>query len=138
MLRTDSFAIETAPETARVIRTVRGVALSPDATPTLVWEISGRDVEFSPDGRHVAWEELHHEVFPDGVRYSERWPSLVIGDAKTMRPRFRVRSATLAYGDDYVGSHWLADSSGVVAAVRAEGADEGLPDGTDGVRRRPR
>jgi hypothetical protein len=57
----------------------------------------------SPDGRWVAWEE----------RLSEMTQAVVVADAATLAPRFRVLSATLCYWG-YGFADWLADSSGLI------------------------
>jgi hypothetical protein len=59
----------------------------------------------SPDGSLVAWEDDLYGVAP----------SVVVADAQTLQPRFRVKGATLCYPDiATLGGRWLADSSGVV------------------------
>ena len=73
--------------------------------------------DLSPDGLHAAWVE-------GGIWYGEsgfwgRWPGgVVVADTETGDPIFRVRAATLVYGDWLGGSRWLASGDGVVMRVR--------------------
>jgi len=83
-------------------------------------------VDFSPDGRLVAWEQVEREVVPEGMTFSETWFSVVVADAETLEPIFRVRGASLRYGDWLTDSRWLANSSGFVVAIRPNDAGEGF------------
>lgn len=71
----------------------------------------------SPDGRYVAWQDgqpvfikyREHEYVPE-----QPWPSVVISDAETCEPLFRVRSAHLhGHGDRW----WLSNSAGIVVGM---------------------
>lgn len=71
----------------------------------------------SPDGRYVAWQDgqpvfikyREHEYVPE-----QPWPSVVISDAGTCEPLFRVRSAHLHWrGDQW----WLSNSEGIVVGM---------------------
>ena len=75
----------------------------------------------SPDGRYVAWldgglVEVHHV----GVLIHENpWPSVVIADAVTCDPLFRVRSA---HTHEFLwGAAWLSNSEGFVVGVHDAG-----------------
>jgi hypothetical protein len=81
--------------------------------------------DFSPDGKMVALTQIEREVHDaqtDDIGRVEQWPSVVVADAETFEPLFRVRGASLSYGDFLSDSRWLADSSGVVVKVLAEDA----------------
>ena len=76
----------------------------------------------SPDGRYVVREE----GAPVGIAYNEDWvptadpwPSVVIADARTCEPLFRIRSALVGprWFPESSGGSWLADSSGYVLDV---------------------
>lgn len=71
----------------------------------------------SPDGRYVAWQDgqpvfikyREHEYVPE-----QPWPSVVISDAGTCEPLFRVRSAHLHWrGDQW----WLSNGEGIVVGM---------------------
>ncbi|MYH41605.1 MAG: hypothetical protein F4150_07590 [Chloroflexi bacterium] len=72
----------------------------------------------SPDGRYVAWQE----GFPDGHKWHGRppedrpWSRVVIADADTCEPVFRVLSAYTYQG--LWEAQWLANSDGFVVGVR--------------------
>ena len=73
--------------------------------------------KISPDGRYVAWLvggyviQDHHGPVPR----ADPWPSVVIADAATCTPLFRVRSArTHELGWD---ADWLSNSAGFVIRV---------------------
>ena len=73
--------------------------------------------KISPDGRYVAWlvggyvVQDHHGPVPR----ADPWPSVVIADAATCTPLFRVRSArTHELGWD---ADWLSNSAGFVIRV---------------------
>ncbi len=83
--RTDSFDVGFTPETATITRTVRAIQVNEGSEPRFAWSLGARHVDFSPDGRLLIWEELQHEVFPDVIRYSERWPSLVVPTLRRAR-----------------------------------------------------
>ncbi|HOG48264.1 MAG TPA: SH3 domain-containing protein [Anaerolineae bacterium] len=63
----------------------------------------------SPDRRWVAW----------GEALSDAVPAVVVADAATLTPRFRVVGASLCFWD-YGGGQWLADSSAFVVRTGAE------------------
>ena len=69
----------------------------------------------SPDGRYVAWQDgqpvfiLYHDYIPE-----QPWPSVVISDAETCEPLFRVRSAFLNW---FAYQWWLSNSEGIVVAT---------------------
>ena len=75
----------------------------------------------SPDGRYVAWL-VGGDVARSHVGVLARedpWPSVVIADAATCAPLFRVRSA---YTYDFSwGADWLPTSDGFVVGVRDGG-----------------
>ncbi len=78
--------------------------------------------ELSPDGRYVAqqqggsvWFHAHMQPLP---RVENPWPSVIVADAATCEPLFRVRSAhtwrlRTLWGDTV----WLSNSEGFVVAV---------------------
>ncbi len=79
---------------------------------------------FSPDGRLVVLQgSLHEEPVldpGDGIA----WPFVLVADADTGEPRFRVKGAALCYGDSgpnglRTGRRWLADSSGILVATKS-------------------
>ena len=71
----------------------------------------------SPDGRYVAWQDgqpvfikyREHEYVPE-----QPWPSVVISDAGTCEPLFRVRSAHLHWHGD---RWWLSNGEGIVVGM---------------------
>ncbi|MYA20611.1 MAG: hypothetical protein F4Z25_10235 [Chloroflexi bacterium] len=71
----------------------------------------------SPDGRYVAWQE----GFPDGHKWHGQYPEtrpwnrVVIADADTCQPIFRVLSAYTYQG--LWEAQWLANSEGLVVGV---------------------
>jgi DNA-binding CsgD family transcriptional regulator len=85
-------------------------------------------IYFSPDGRYVAWEEYLRPTRAIAYGTWDRWPTLVIADARTAEPLVRIRSAAVIYGDMLLGNRWLADSSAIVAMVRGEALPEALDD----------
>ncbi len=82
---------------------------------------------FSPNGKLVArGGSLRVDSVPIlaiGSRID--WPVVVVADADTGEPRFRVRGAALCYGDIGSGEagsgrrRWLADSSGILVATKS-------------------
>ena len=77
-----------------------------------------RSMVHSPDGRHVAWMERGAWVGFYDVQ--EVWPSVVVADAETGEPLFRVRSASLQYevATDRTGADWLANGDGLILQTR--------------------
>ena len=71
----------------------------------------------SPDGRYVAWQDgqpvfikyREHEYLPE-----QPWPAVVISDAETCEPLFRVRSAHLHW---FGNRWWLSNSEGIVVGM---------------------
>ena len=77
----------------------------------LPWDQRWRDI--SPAGRYAAWQESGIIEGDGGV--SGTGPAfVVIADMETGDPVFRVRSASLGYGDWLGGSRWLASGEGLV------------------------
>ena len=73
----------------------------------------GGDV--SPNGRYViSTAFMRMVVGEEDAVGGEYWPAVIVSDTASGAPVFRVRSATLAYGDNLGGSRWLPDSSGFV------------------------
>ncbi len=79
----------------------------------------------SPSGRYMAWEE---QLPLSGTLRGETWPSVVIASTDGA-PLFRIRSASLIFGDNLAATRWLPDSSGVVVQIRDDSATTtgGLP-----------
>lgn len=79
----------------------------------------GGDV--SPNGRYVASTTWMRFVVgqEDGIS-GEQWPAVVVSDTGTGEPLFRVRSASLDYGDGLLGSRWSPDSSGFIIQTGPE------------------
>jgi hypothetical protein len=78
------------------------------------------DLYFGPplsaDGRFLVRDEhLRYTGGGGGIAGGERWPAATLYRADGT-PVFRVRSATVLYGDWLIG-RWLADSSAFTAAV---------------------
>ena len=87
---------------------------------------SCRGGQLSPDGRYVVWQEgAPVEIFfdEDWVPTASPWLSVVIADAHTCEPRFRVRSALKSARSGYPGGSWLSDSSGYVFVFDDGGSD---------------
>lgn len=80
----------------------------------------------SPSGQHVAWEE---RLPLSGTSRGDSWPSVVVASIGGGSLPYRIRSASLTFGDNLASTRWLADSSGFVVQVR----DESAPDGPAGV-----
>ena len=71
--------------------------------------------DISPDGRFVASTTWMRFVIGQSDGDSgEQWPAVVVSDTATGEPLFRVKSATLDYGDGLLGSRWYPDSSGFI------------------------
>ena len=107
-----------------------GEELSRVTTPeAALAEASVIAVSHSPDGRYVAWQQagLHIGFY----EASEAWPSVVVADAGTGEPLFRVRSASLQFLD----GGWLPGGDGLV--LRTVPAEYGQA-GAMLVRIRPR
>ena len=68
----------------------------------------GRTYAFSPDERLVAWQE----------QLSHLTQAVVVADAATLAPRFRVSGGSLCFYDIGFGD-WLADSSGLIVRTSA-------------------
>ena len=110
-------------------------AAVPAPRPACFGEFPGK---LSPDGRYTA--ELvgrPYRVYPNDIDPLDHpWPSVVIADAETCAPIFRVRSA---YTNQFAWSaEWLSTSEGfvigvlggrVIARVLPEPALEPLPEG---------
>ena len=62
----------------------------------------------SPDGRLIAWEE----------HPSQLTQAVIVADAATLAPRFRVLGATLCF-HDFGSGDWLADSSALIVRTGA-------------------
>ena len=77
-----------------------------------------RIVTHSPDGRHVVWME--RGVWVGFYEVQEAWPSVVVADAETGEPLFRVRSASLQsqVASDRTGADWLASGDGLILQTR--------------------
>lgn len=90
---------------------------------------------FTWDGKELPWDERWEDLSPDGLHAAwveggvwdadsglwGHWPSVVVvADAVTGEPIFRVRSASLVYGDFLGGSRWLASGDGIVMRVRGD------------------
>ncbi|MDE2695745.1 MAG: SH3 domain-containing protein [Chloroflexota bacterium] len=71
----------------------------------------------SPDGRYVAWLDggPAFTKYVGFARLDDPWPSLVIADAATCVPLFRVRSART--GELWWNAEWLATSEGIVVGT---------------------
>ena len=72
----------------------------------------------SPDGRYVASQQGDGHI---GKRHGhdqarDPWSAVVIADARTCEPLFRVRSAYLTSGPWY--GQWLSNSDGIVVGVQ--------------------
>ena len=72
----------------------------------------GGDVSFN--GRYVASTTWMRFVLGQEDGGGEQWPAVVVSDTATGQPLFRVKSATLDYGDGLLGSRWNPDSSGFI------------------------
>ncbi len=90
------------------------------------YSVDGKSVHLSPDGKLIAWENsLHWDSVPvGGIGSALDWPTIVVADAASGEPRFRVRGGAFCYGDVFfadeaLGRRWLADSSAVFFATRA-------------------
>lgn len=94
--------------------------LPPTPSPETCWggpSWPGQIRMLSPDGRYVAWQDgqpvfikyREHEYIPE-----QPWPSVVISDAETCEPLFRVRSAFLNW---FAYQWWLSNSEGIVVAT---------------------
>lgn len=73
---------------------------------------------FSPDGKLFAYDEAQRLVRGEADGPSDYWPNVVVADGMTGAPKLRVHSASLWYGDGLGFLRWLADSSGLVVAIR--------------------
>ena len=91
----------------------------------------------SPDGRYAAWLVGGHVANNHGgveIR-EDPWPSVVIADAATCAPLFRVRSAyTYELGWN---AEWLSNSEGFVVGVRDGGYLIARPHSTPSLVRLP-
>ncbi len=77
-------------------------------------------VFLSPDGSLAAGELVLFTTV-GGSRRFEPTSTVLVVDGATGRPRFRIRSARLNYGDELGGDRWLADSSALVVQTRTGG-----------------
>ena len=77
----------------------------------------GAPALLDPAGELVAWQEWLHVDLGLPAQAAQLWPAVVVADAVTRHPRFRVLSAQLDYGSG-TGNRWLGDSSGVLAHLR--------------------
>ena len=73
--------------------------------------------KLSPDGQYAAVQDgSRYRVKHDGVRSLDRpWPSVVITDAETCAPIFRVQSAHTY--QNFWHAEWLSTSEGLVVGV---------------------
>ena len=77
-------------------------------------------VFLSPDGSQAAGELVIFST-AGGQRRFEPTSTVLVLDGESGRPRFRIRSARLNYGDELGGMRWLADSSALVVQTRIDG-----------------
>ncbi|MBA4179189.1 MAG: hypothetical protein C0506_01235 [Anaerolinea sp.] len=82
------------------------------------FEVPSNGVSLSPDGKLLAYEHSERYVIGESEGPTERWSNVVIADGRTGSPLFRVRSASLYYGDGLGIGRWLADSTAIPLAVR--------------------
>ncbi len=73
---------------------------------------------FSPDGQLFAYDHAQRLVRGEADGPSDYWPNVVVADGMTGAPKFRVRSASLWYGDGLGLLRWLSDSSRLIVAIR--------------------
>ena len=77
-----------------------------------VEDAGGRGLDLAPEGDLIAWqEELHPTVVP-WLGAPSGWPAVVVAEALTGAPRFRVRSAFLVYGDGLPHRRWWSAGGG--------------------------
>lgn len=78
----------------------------------------GFDISFSPDGRRFVREQVERMTpVPDTEGEREFWTNAESGEWGKP-PEFRIRSASVHYGDGLPPRRWLADGSGFVSLVR--------------------
>ena len=131
------------PRSSEEWETIRGSSVSPvrEGRDVLVTTSYHRPADghwseqrrFTWDGEELPWDERWDDLSPDGLHAAwvegglwdadsglwGHWPGVVVvAEAETGEPVFRVRSATLLYGDFLGGSRWLASGDGVVMRVR--------------------
>ena len=75
----------------------------------VAWLGAPSPASHAPDGRHLVWREKGLAL--GFYEASEAWPSVVVADAATGQPIFRVRSASLQRGG---ASDWLATGDGLL------------------------
>lgn len=90
-----------------------GEELSRLASPDSPYRVS-----LAPDGLHLVWEGDGHYL---GIYEANLgWPSVVVADARTGEPIFRVRSASRQRGSAGNAS-WLPSGDGLLLRTSAEG-----------------
>lgn len=90
-------------------------AASPDDPAGVPWRAT-----YAPDGRHVAWMERGVPFGGLVYGFDGAWPSVVVADAETGEPLFRVRSASLwlPSSSGWTGAVWLASGDGLILNTR--------------------
>jgi hypothetical protein len=131
----------TARSTAQgfTVKTVRREALAypaaryPEPGEVVAFDWQGRELSRhadpggvrSPDGKYIVYEtSLRYDGGGGGEFGGDRWQAVVVARADGTE-LFRVRSASILYGDGIPEQRWLADSSGFVAMIKRD--DEGQP-----------
>ncbi len=84
--------------------------LSTLVSPIAVDPDTATAYSYAPDGRHVVRQEEGYDI--GFYEAGEAWPSVVVADAATGEPLFRVRSASLQFRGD--SADWLATGDGLV------------------------
>jgi DNA-binding CsgD family transcriptional regulator len=79
---------------------------------------------FSPNGNYAIAESNLPLSNPSVEPLNERWPAITLYEhlgpgPHDWSPLWRVKGATMVFGDRLEGSRWLADSSGFVANIAA-------------------
>ena len=75
-------------------------------------DAGGRGLDLAPEGDLIAWKEGLREALVPGLGVPSGWPAVVVADALTGAPRFRVRSALLVYGDGLPHRRWWSAGRG--------------------------
>jgi DNA-binding CsgD family transcriptional regulator len=90
-----------------------------------------------PNSLSSTSDTMVYETYLRGLlqdHHGEIWTSVVVAHPDGS-PRFRVKSASLGYGDQYHGPAWLSDGNAFVALVQGEAPDRyayGLVDAANG------
>jgi len=92
-------------------------------------DAGGRGLDLAPEGDLIAWQEELHEPVEAGFRAFGGWPAVVVADAATGEPHFRVRSAFLVYGDGLPRRRWWSAGRGrgLIVGVLDEAVAGGAP-----------